>query len=173
MIAADEVAQGAQTLYDAAVVAYKADSTDAAKITAVSTAETALSGANAALTSAQTAAASGDATAALTFASTAVTAAAAAGYTEDTDVTALRTSASALNTSAQSAEAESSETTSANTATEAAFKDAAGVPNMALNFGTVKFNLKTGALYFNGKPMNDTLNLEMAEKCREVLKRGR
>jgi len=44
---------------------------------------------------------------------------------------------------------------------------------MALTIGTVKFNIKTGALYFNGQPMNDTVTLEIAEKCRSILKGAR
>ena len=88
-------------------------------------------------------------------------------------MTALRTTATTLNTTASGTTTQASETATANAATEAAFKDAAGIPNMALNFGTVKFNLKTGALYFNGKPLNDTVSLEMAEKCRMIFNKSR
>jgi len=47
------------------------------------------------------------------------------------------------------------------------------VPNMQLNLGTVRFNMKTGELFFNGKPMNGAQSAEVVAKCREILGRGR
>ena len=106
-------------------------------------------------------------------AETAVTAATEAGYAETANVTALRTSASSLNTTASTTSSEATQATSADTDAKSAYKEAASIPNMQLNLGTVRFNMKTGELFFNGKPMNDAQSAEVAAKCKELLARRR
>ena len=41
--------------------------------------------------------------------------------------------------------------------------------DMTLNVGTVRYNINTGAMTFNGKPLNDASEAELAEKCRAMM----
>ena len=86
-------------------------------------------------------------------------------------MTALRSTASDLASTATTTSTEATAATSADTDAKAAYKEAASVPNMTLNLGTVRFNVKTGELFFNGKPMNGAQSEEVLAKCRELLGR--
>ena len=166
-------ATNAQTAYEAAQAAADAAPTDntlkTAAETALATATTAqaaadsaassLATANTAYTATQTAANTGDYSTALTQAQATLTAAKAAGYTQDA------TAETASTTATTTASAATSAHTAALTAQETVQKSA----NMELNIGTVRYNINTGAMTFNGKPINDAAMGDLAAICQEML----
>lgn len=164
--AAEAAATAAQTAADAAPTdqalkaaaeSAQADATDAQ--TALATAESGLATTQSAYNSAVAAAETGDAATALAGANTALTAAQAIGYTQDATASAASTAA----TSAASAY------NSANAAALEAAETVAKSEGMTLNVGTVRFNINTGAMTFNGKPINDAAMSDLAERCRVMM----
>ena len=160
---------GAQTISDNAAVAAAAAQTAAdatpndvalaaAAVTATTTAETAAAGlatTQSAYTSATSATTSNDVDSALSSAQAAKTAAEGIGYVADATAT---SAASAAQTSASNAVA-------ADAAAVQAAETVAKSEGMTLNVGTVRFNIKTGGLTFNGKPLNDVAMSGLAEQC--------
>jgi len=121
------------------------------------------------LSSAESAAASGDAATAITQAKAAVDAATEVGYAETANTTALRTAASNLDTATDDTAELASESTTSNAETEEAFEEAAEAVGMTVSLGTVRFNIKTGELMLDGKPMAAGESAEIVEQCRELL----
>ena len=168
---------GAQDAYDTAAAAATAAQAAAdaapndaalaaAAATATATAATAQTGLAATqtyYTATQNAAAANDVSAALSGATAAQSAAEAAGYTPD----ATAQSASTKATTAASAAA------AADTAALAARETVAKSEGMELNVGTVRFNINTGAMTFNGQPLNDAAMGEMVVICKDILSGGK
>jgi hypothetical protein len=164
---------GAQDAYttaaaaaDAATAAAAAAPGDAALAAAAESATATAATAQSNLTATQTyytatenAASANDVSAALTAANAAKTAAEAAGYTPDA------TAQSAATTASTAASASSA----ADTAALAARETVAKSEGMELNVGTVRYNINTGAMTFNGQPLNDAAMGEMAVICKEIL----
>ncbi len=164
--AAEAAATAAQAASDAAptdqalkAAAETAQANAADAQTALSTAESGLATTQSAYNSAVAASATGDADTALAGANAALTAAQAIGYTQDATASAASTAA----TSAASAYE------SANAAALAAAETVAKSEGMTLNVGTVRFNINTGAMTFNGKPINDAAMSDLAERCRVMM----
>ena len=74
---------------------------------------------------------------------------------------------------AVSSAAAASVSSSSNTALIAANRKAQKYGSLNMSVGKVRFNIKTGALTFNGKPLTDPDQGALAEACKEILKRGR
>ena len=160
---------GAQTISDNAAVAATAaqaaadaapnDATlAAAAVTANATAETAAAGlatTQSAYTSATSASTSDDVNNALSSAEAAKTAAESIGYVADANAT------SAVST----AQTTASGSIAADAAAVQAAETVSKSEGMTLNVGTVRFNIKTGGMTFNGKPLNDVAMSGLAEQC--------
>lgn len=158
---------GAQDAHDTAAAnatAAQAAADAAATATAAATsAQTNLAATQTYYTATQNAAAANDVSAALSGANAAQSAAEAAGYTPDATAQSARTKAA---TAASAAAA-------ADTAALAARETVAKSEGMELNVGTVRFNINTGAMTFNGQPLNDAAMGEMAVICKEILAGGK
>jgi len=164
---------GAQAVYDTAAAAATAaqaaadaapnDATLAATAaTAQATATTAASGlatTQSAYEATQSAASADDVSSALSSAQTAQTTAEAIGYTPDATATAKSEAA------AQAA----SDAATANAAALAATETVSKSAGMTLNVGTVRFNINTGEMTFNGKPLTDASEAELAARCRAMM----
>lgn len=174
--AAQTVAEAAQ---DAADAAPNNDALAAAAVEAASAATTAQAEADAAAAglettqtayeATQTAATSDDVSGALTAAQAAQSAAeataTAAGLDEDAASTATADTSEAIAEAEQAATDSASADAAALEAAETVAKSA----GMSLNIGTVRYNIKTGAMTFNGKPLNDASNAELAAQCEAML----
>lgn len=164
---------GAQTISDtaataAAVAQTAADAApnDAALATAAATAQatavtaaTGLAQTQSSYDATQAAAASDDVSSALTSAQATLSAAEAAGYAQDT------TASTASTTATQAA----SDSTSADTAALTAAETVAKSEGMTLNVGTVRFNIKTGAMTFNGQSLTNASEAELAAQCQAMM----
>lgn len=150
---------GAETAYNAAVAAAAASPNDAALAAAAATAEAGLAATQTAYDAAQTAATSDDVSSALSAAETAKTTAEAIGYTPDATAT---TASETATQAAQDSEA-------ADAAALAAAETVAKSAGMSLNIGTVRFNINTGEMTFNGKPLTDVSEGELAARCRAMM----
>ena len=173
----------AQAVYDDAVTAAEAaaaaseaapNDTDlaAAATSAQAEADAAAAGlatTRTAYSSTQAAATSDDVTGALAGAQSAKAAAeataAAAGLDADAVSAATSDTSAALTEAAQAATDSAAADTAALQAMETVSKSA----DMTLNVGTVRYNINTGAMTFNGKPLNDASEAELAEKCRAMM----
>ena len=107
----------------------------------------------------QTAAASDDVSGALTNAQATLAAAKATGYTQNA------TASTASTTATQAA----SDSTSADTAALNAAEVVAKSEGMTLNAGTVRFDIKTGAMTFNGQPLTNASEAELAAQCQAMM----
>lgn len=164
---------GAQTISDTAATAATVAQTNAdaapndaalatAAVTAQATATTAAAGlaqTQSAYDATQAAATSDDVSSALTNAQSTLAAAEAAGYAQDA------TASTASTTATQSA----SDSTTADTAALTAAETVAKSEGMTLNVGTVRFNIKTGAMTFNGQPLTNASEAELAEQCSTMI----
>ncbi len=164
---------GAQDLYDSAVAgataaqaAADADPTNTALAAAAVTAQSNLDTATAGLAATQsaydatkTAATSSDVATALSGAKSTLSAAQEIGYTQDT--AAVTASDTATRTAADSTAADSAALSAAETVAKS--------PDMSLNIGTIRFNINTGEMTFNGQPLTDASNAELAERCRAMM----
>ena len=108
------------------------------------------------------------ATAASTTASLASTAAGS-----DTSKAALATSATAADTAATSAATSASDSETSNTALIAANRKAQKFAGLNMTVGKVRYNIKTGALTFNGQTLTDPDQDALAAACRSILKGGK
>ncbi|MGY8992305.1 MAG: hypothetical protein ACKVHL_12065, partial [Rhodospirillales bacterium] len=54
-----------------------------------------------------------------------------------------------------------------------AFQSAGSIPDATLNLGKVRYDISSGRLTFNGKPLEGDQQAELAAKCRELFKKGR
>jgi len=86
-------------------------------------------------------------------------AAEAAGYAQDA------TASTASTTATQAA----SDSTTADTAALTAAETVAKSEGMTLNVGTVRFNIKTGAMTFNGQPLTNASEAELAAQCQAMI----
>lgn len=168
---------GAQTIADnataaatAAQAAADAAPNDAALASAAAAAnETAASAAaglastQSAVTATTSASTSNDTATALASAQSAKAAAEAIGYVPD--ATATSAAATAQTTATDAAAADS--------AAASAAKVVASSEGMTLNVGKVRFNIKTGGMTFNGKPLNDASMSGLAEKCQAMMAAGK
>lgn len=181
---ASAAADAAEAASDAALAAYRAgtgtrddyltalaasQAAEAASVQARSDYQTITALANQASTAA---AAAGSATSTATVASQADTAAAAAAAaataaqaSADADVQAA---GDAAETAATAADVAAGQASAANTATDAAFKQAAKIPGFTTNLGTVRYDIRSGLMTFNGQPMSDPDQALLAQKCREA-----
>lgn len=164
---------GAQTISDTAATAATAAQTAAdaapnntalatAATTAQATATTAAAGlaqTQSAYDATQTAATSDDVSGALTNAQATLAAAKAVGYTQNA------TASTASTTATQTA----SDSISADTAALNAAEVVAKSEGMTLNVGTVRFNIKTGAMTFNGQPLTNASEAELAAQCQAMM----
>jgi hypothetical protein len=138
----------------------------AAAVAAQQTADTATEGlttTQAAFDATTSASTSNDTAAALAGAQSAKSAAEEIGYVPDATATSAATAAQT--TAADAAAADS--------AAAAAAKVVASSEGMSMNVGTVRFNIKTGGMTFNGKPLNDASMSELAEKCQAMMAAGK
>ena len=174
---AEAVYQDALTDATAAQAAADAAPNDTALATAAAEAQaeadaaaSGLESTQSAYTAAQSAATSDDVSGAVTAAQAALSAAQAtaqaAGLDADTVATATADASTAVSTAEQAAQ----DATAADAAALAAAETVAKSSGMTLNVGTVRFNLNTGAMTFNGKPLNDGSEAELAALCRTMLK---
>jgi hypothetical protein len=169
-----------QTLKAAVKTAETAAETAAAtSATAAADAATIAAAAATAKTAAETAAsatlaadkASAAATAAAAATTTASLATAAAG--DDAAKAALATAATSAASAATSASTAAVDSATTNTALIAAERKSQKFGAMTMGVGRVSFNIKTGALTFNGQPLTDPDQTALAEACRDMLKKGR
>jgi hypothetical protein len=151
--AAADAAPNDATLAAAAATAQQTAAIAAAGLASTQTAVTAT-------TSAST---SNDTAAALASAQLAKAAAEEIGYVPD--ATAISAATAAQTTATDAAVADS--------AAAAAAQVVASSEGMTLNVGTVRFNIKTGGMTFNGKPLNDASMSELAEKCQAMMAAGK
>ena len=63
--------------------------------------------------------------------------------------------------------------TDADAAALAAQEKVSKSAGMELTVGTVRYNINTGAMTFNGQPLNDAAMDDMAVICREILSGGK
>ncbi len=147
---------------DLAAAATSAQAKADAAATGLATTQTAYS-------ATQTAATSDDVTGALAGAQSALAAAEATATAAGLDADAV--SAATADTSAAVTEATqaASESAAADTAALQAMETVSKSSGMTLNVGTVRYNINTGAMTFNGKPLNDASEAELAEKCRAMM----
>ena len=168
---------GAQTNYDNAAAAATAAQTaadaapnDAALASAAATAQATAATAKSGLATTQTAydatqsaATSDNVTSALAGEKATLAAAENLGYTPDAAAT------TASSTAAQAAADAAAADTAALAATETVAKSA----DMTLNVGTVRFNINTGEMTFNGKPLTDASEAELAAQCNAMMQGAR
>ncbi len=156
---ASSAATAAQTAADADPSNTTLAAVAAAAQTSLDTATTNLATTQSAYDATQASASGNDVMGALSNAEATLIAAQAMGYTQDT------AAATASTTATQAATASASADAAALSASETVAKSA----DMSLNIGTVRFNINTGAMTFNGKPLTDASSAELAEKCREMM----
>lgn len=168
---------GAQTISDnataaatAAQAAADAAPNDVALATAATTAQATADTATASLATTQaaydattTASTSNDVTLALSSANATKAAAENMGYVADATAT----------SAASSAQTTASDAVAADTAAAEAAKVVSSSEGMTLNVGTVRFNIKTGGMTFNGKPLNDASVSELAAQCQIMMAAGK
>jgi hypothetical protein len=106
---------------------------------------------------------SNDTATALASAQSAKTAAEQMGYVPDATVTSAAATAQTTATGAAAADS----------AAASAAKVVASSEGMTLNVGKVRFNIKTGGMTFNGKPLNDGSMSGLAEKCQAMMAAGK
>ena len=135
-----------------------ADAATAAQATADAAAET-LATAQSAYDAVEAAAATGDYSTALSQSEAVLSTAEELGYTQD--ATAQTASSTASSTAADAASADAAALSAQETVSKSS--------GMTLNVGTVRYNIKTGAMTFNGQPLNDAAMGEMAVLCQEML----
>ena len=147
--AAAEAAPNDQALADAAATA----------ATEAEAAQTGYAAAESAYNATESAAQSADVSTALTAAQTAEAAAREIGYTPDATAEATSADATRLASEAAAADADAL----------AAAEKVAKSTGMTLNVGTVRFNINTGAMTFNGEPLNDAAMTDLAERCKVMM----
>jgi hypothetical protein len=186
VIAGDKATAAASSAETAATAA-EAAATAAATIstTAAADAATAATTATTARAAADTRSAADSADAATlaadkaTFAETAATAAsstaslASTAAGSDAAKAALATAATSADTAATSATTSASASKTSNTALIAANRKAQKLTGLNMNVGKVRYNIKTGALSFNGQSLTDPDQAALAEACRNILKGGK
>jgi hypothetical protein len=164
---------GAETAYDAAVAAAtvaqaNADAApnDATLAATAATAQAAAASAESNLAATQTAfdatrsAASADNVAtALAQSQAALAAAKQTGYTPD----------AAATTESETAAQAASDAEAADTAAQQAAETVAKSADMTLNVGTVRYNISTGAMTFNGQSLTGESEADLAAQCRAML----
>ncbi|MEQ8229614.1 MAG: hypothetical protein RIA64_16135 [Rhodospirillales bacterium] len=141
------------------VAAETAASDAAAAQATADTAASTLTTAQSAYNAVESAAATGDYSSALTQAQEVLSSAESLGYTQDATAQTASSTASSKAVDAASADA----------AALSAMDKVAKSADMSLNVGTVRFNINSGAMTFNGQPLNDTAMGEMAVLCQEML----
>lgn len=163
---ADNTAAAATAAQAAADAAPNDAALAAAATTANETAATAAAGlasTQSAVTATTSASTSNDTATALASAQSAKTAAEEIGYVPDATATSAATKAQTTATDAAAADS----------AAASAAKVVASSEGMTLNVGKVRFNIKTGGMTFNGKPLNDASMSELAEKCQAMMAAGK
>ena len=85
------------------------------------------------------------------------------GYTQD----------ATAQTASSTASSKAADAASADAAALSAMDKVAKSADMSLNVGTVRFNINSGAMTFNGQPLNDAAMGEMAVLCQEMLSGGK
>lgn len=174
---AQTVSDDAAATAEAAQTAADAAPNDAALAAAATEAQAEADAASAGLATAQaaydatqSAATSDDVTGALTAAQSTLAAAevtaTAAGLDEDAVATATADASSAVSTAQQAA----ADSAAADTVALQAAETVAKSPDMSLNVGTVRYNIKTGAMTFNGKPLTGASEADLAAQCKAMLK---
>lgn len=164
---------GAQTISDnasaaatAAQVAADAAPNNAGLATAAAAAQQTATTAAAGLVTTQssvaataTASTANDVNSALSSAQAAKAAAENIGYLADATAISAATSAQTASNDAIAADA----------AAASAAKVVSSSEGMTLNVGTVRFNINTGGMTFNGQPLNDASMSELADKCQVMM----
>lgn len=161
--AAQAAADAAPTDHSLEVAAENAASAASSAQATADAAASTLASAQSAYDAVESAAATGDYSTALSQSQSALSAAESLGYTQD--ATAQTASATASSTAADAVSADAA-------ALQAADKVAKS-SGMTLNVGTVRFNVATGAMTFNGQPLNDAATGELAVICKEILAGGK
>ncbi|MEQ8322296.1 MAG: hypothetical protein RH946_18690 [Rhodospirillales bacterium] len=181
---AESAVTSAETVYQdaladatAAQAAADAAPNDAALATAAAEAQaeadaaaTGLTTTQSAYTAAQTAATSDDVSGAVTAAKTALSAAQVTAQAAGLDADAVATTTADASTAVSTAEQAAQDATAADAAALAAAETVAKSSGMTLNVGTVRYNINTGSMTFNGKPLNDSSEADLAALCQTMLK---
>ena len=102
--------------------------------------------------------------------STALLATSAAG--NDSSKAALLTAANNTSTAATTAANDASTSTTANTKLIAASRKAQKLTGLSMDVGKVSFNINTGSLAFNGRPLTDIDQSNIALECQKIFKHG-
>ena len=90
------------------------------------------------------------------------------GYSEDADVTTLRSPAPRLVTTALTAQHRGHGTNEWGYGSQDPYKVTLAIPSMQLNLDTVRLNMKTGRLFSNNKLINDVQSRRSTEKFSAV-----
>jgi len=180
---AESAVSSAETVYQnaladatAAQTAAEAAPNDAALATAATEAQaeataaaSGLASTRSAYTAAQTAATSDDVSGAVSAAQSALSAAEATATAAGLDANAAATATADASTAVSEAQQAATDSASADAAALEAADTVAKSSGMTLNIGTVRFNINTGAMTFNGQPLTDASEAELAERCRIML----
>jgi len=180
---AESAVTSAETVYQdaladatAAQTAADAAPNDAALATAAAEAQaeadaaaSGLAATQSAYTAAQTAATSDDVSGAVSAAQSALSAAEATATAAGLDANAVATATADASTAVSEAQQAATDSASADAAALEAADTVAKSSGMTLNVGTVRFNINTGAMTFNGQPLTDASEAELAERCRVML----
>ncbi|MEX0694654.1 MAG: hypothetical protein WD075_09440 [Rhodospirillales bacterium] len=150
---------GAETAYDAAVAAATAAPNDAALAAAAASAETNLAATQTAYDATQTAASADDVSSALTQSQAALAAAKQTGYIPD----------AAATTESETASQAAADAEAADKAALQAAETVAKSSDMTLNIGTVRYDIRSGAMTFNGQPLTGQSEADLAAQCRAML----
>lgn len=150
---------GAETAYDAAVAAAAAAPNDTDLAAAAASAETNLAATQTAYDATQTAASADNVATALAQSQAALAAAKQTGYTPDAAAT------TESDTAAQAA----ADAEAADTAALKAGETVAKSADMTLNVGTVRYDISTGAMTFNGQSLTGESEADLAAQCRAML----
>lgn len=93
------------------------------------------------------------------------TAAGEATVGEDATITALRSAATTSGNSAETAGSKAASSVTANTALKAAYRKAGKYGNLDMKVGTVRYDINTRTLTFNGEPLSQADTHAIAEEC--------
>jgi len=181
---AESAVTSAETVYQdaladatAAQTAAEAAPNDAALATAAAEAQaeadaaaSGLATTKSAYTATQTAATSDDVSGALTAAQSALAAAETTAEAAGLDADAVAAATADVSSAVSEAQQAAADSASADAAALEAMETVSKSAGMTLNVGTVRFNINTGAMTFNGKPLTDVSESELAERCRIMLK---
>ena len=150
---------GAETAYDAAVAAAAAAPNDTDLAAAAASAETNLAATQTAYDATQTAASADNVATALAQSQAALAAAKQTGYTPD----------AAATTESETATQAAADAETADTAALKAAKTVSKSADMTLNVGTVRYDINTGAMTFNGQSLTGESEADLAAQCRAML----